>query len=143
VPGVPSNVYVADTTSYRQSLGVTYQAHGLDLGVIEKGIGDHYNDNGTFHHQVYDAPFNNVNLFLNYTVRNDFLFDQSKISFSINNLFNDESITDIASSNGAAPVGTSTYLATTAPSPLDLLSLTAGRSYMVTFRLGIFPNRSK
>ena len=84
-----------------------------------------------------------MNPFLNYTVRNDSLFAQSKISFSINNLFNDESITDVASSTGAAPVGTSTYLATTAPSPLDELSLTAGRSYMVTLRLGIFPNRSK
>jgi iron complex outermembrane receptor protein len=141
--GVPSGLYVADTPSYTQSLALTYQAHGLDLGVVEKRVGDHYNDNGSFHNQVYDAPFNNVNLFFNYTLRNHSFFDQSKISFSVNNLFNDESITDVAASNSAVAVNNSTYFATTAPSVLDQLSLTAGRSYMVTFKMGIFPNRIK
>jgi iron complex outermembrane recepter protein len=141
--GVPSDLYVADTPTYTQSLGLTYQAHGLDLGVIEKRVGDHYNDNGSFHNQVYDAPFNNVNLFFNYTLGKHSIFEGSKISFSVNNLFNSENILDVASSNGAASVGTSAYLATTAPSPLDQLSLTSGRSFMVSFRLGIFPNRFK
>jgi len=139
--GVPSDLYVADTPTYTQGLALTYQAHGFDLGVIEKRVGDHYNDNGSYHNQVYDAPFNNVNLFLNYTLRNHSIFNESKIRFSINNLFNDESVLDVASSNSAVAVGSSAYLATTAPSPLDQMSLTAGRSYMVTFRMGIFPNR--
>lgn len=141
--GVPSNLYVADTPRYTQGLAVTYQDHGLDLGVIEKRVGDHYNDNGTYHNQVYDAPFNNVNLFFNYTIRKHSIFDESKISFSINNLFNSEDILDVASSNSAVAVDKSTYIATTASSPLDQLSLTAARSYMVTFRMGIFPNRRK
>lgn len=141
--GVPSDLYVADSPTYTQALALTYQAHGLDLGVIEKRVGDHYNDNGSYHNQVYDAPFNNVNLFLNYTLRNHSIFNESKIRFSINNLFNDQSILDVSSSNGAVAVGNSTYLATTAPSPLDQLNETAGRSYMVTFRMGIFPNHPK
>jgi iron complex outermembrane receptor protein len=138
--GVPSDMYVADTPAYTQSLALTYQAHGFDLGAVEKRVRDHYNDNGSFHNQVYDAPLNNVNLFLNYTLHNHSIFNESKIRFSINNLFNDESVLDVASSNSAAAVGSSTYLATTAPSPLDQLSLTSARSYMVTFRMGIFPN---
>jgi iron complex outermembrane recepter protein len=139
--GVPSNLYVADTPTYTQGLALTYQAHGLDLGLVEKRVGDHYNDNGIFHNQVYDAPFNNVNLFFNYTLRNHSIFNESKIRFSINNLFNDESILDVASSNSAAAINSSAYLATTSPSPLDQLSLTAGRSFMVSFRMGIFPGR--
>jgi iron complex outermembrane receptor protein len=141
--GVPSDLYVADTPTYTQSLGLTYQARGLDLGLVEKRVGDHYNDNGSFHNQVYDAPFNNVNLFFNYTIRKESIFDQSKVSFSINNLFNDESTLDVAASNGATPIGASQYLATTTASPLDQLSMTAGRSYMVSFKMGLFPNRIK
>lgn len=141
--GVPSNLYVADTPTYTQALGLTYQAHGFDLGILEKRVGDHYNDNGTYHNQVYDAPYNNVNLFFNYTLRRHSIFDGSKIQFGINNLFNSEDVLDIASSNSAVAATGSTYLATTAPSPLDQLSLTAGRSFMVTFRMGIFPDRHK
>ncbi|GGG90572.1 TonB-dependent receptor [Silvibacterium dinghuense] len=139
--GVPSGLNVADTPGYTQSLAVTYQDHGFDLGIIEKRVGAHYNDNGTYHNQVYDAPFNNVNLFLNYTIRKHSIFDESKIGFSINNLFNSEDILDVAASNSAVAVNGSSYIATTAISPLDQLSLTAARSYMVTFRMGLFPNR--
>jgi iron complex outermembrane recepter protein len=141
--GVPSGLYVADTPSYTQSLAVTYQEHGFDLGVIEKRVGDHYDDNGTYHNQAYVPGFNNVNLFFNYTIRNHSMFDQSKVSFSINNLFNDESILDVALNNSATPVGTSAYFATTAISPLDQLNLTAGRSFMVSFKMGLFPNRKE
>jgi iron complex outermembrane receptor protein len=142
--GIPSGLYVADTPLYTQALAVTYQAHGLDLGAIEKRIGDHYNDNGTFHNQVWDAPTNNVNIYLNYTLRkNDSIFNQSKISFSVNNVFNDESILDVGSSNSATAINGSAYYATTAASPLDTLSLTTARSYMFSFRMGIFPNRGE
>lgn len=142
--GVPSGLYVADTPLYTQALAVTYQKHGADLGIIEKRIGDHYNDNGTYHNQYWDAPTNNVNLYLNYTLRKNSIFDQSKIGFSINNLFNDESILDVNSPGASAtPVGSSAYFATSSASPLDQLSLTSGRSFMFTVRLGIFPNRGE
>jgi iron complex outermembrane receptor protein len=138
--GVPSGLYVADTPSYTQDLGVTYQKHGMDLGVIEKRVGHYFDDNGSFHNQASVAPYNNVNLFLNYTFRKtDSIFDQSKISFSVNNLFNSENDTDIFPANSPSPVGTSAYFATTTPSPLDQINLTAGRSFMVSFKLGIFP----
>ena len=138
--GVPSGLNVADSPTYTQGLGVTYQAHGMDLGIIEKRVGDYYNDNGTYHNQAYVAAYNNVNLFLNYTIRKNSLFDQSKIGFSINNLFNSENITDVFPVNSPIAVNGSAYIATTAPSPLDQLNLTSGRSFVVTFRMGIFPS---
>jgi iron complex outermembrane recepter protein len=88
------------------------------------------------------APYNNVNLFLNYTICKHSMFDQSKISFSINNLFNSENITDVFPFNSATPVNGSAYFATTTPSPLDQINLTAGRSFVVRFKLGLFPNRN-
>jgi iron complex outermembrane receptor protein len=139
--GVPSGLNVADTPSYTQDLALTYQAHGLDLGVIEKRVGDYYDDNGSYHNQAYVAPSNNVNLFLNYTIRKHIMFDESKVGFSINNLFNSENITDVALANSAVAVGSSTYYAATPISPLDQLFLTAGRSFTVTFKMGIFPGR--
>jgi len=139
--GVPSGLNVADTPAYTQGLGLTYQAHGMDLGLIEKRVGGYYNDNGAFHNQAYVAPYNNVNLFLNYTIRKESFFDGSKVSFSINNLFNSENVTDIFPFNSPTPVGTSAYLATTAVSQLDQLNLTSGRSFVVSFKLGMFPGR--
>jgi iron complex outermembrane recepter protein len=139
--GVPSGLNVADTPAYTQGLGLTYQAHGMDLGLIEKRVGGYYNDNGSFHNQAFVEPYNNVNLFLNYTIHKESFFDGSKISFSINNLFNSENITDIFPFNSPTPVGTSAYLASTAVSPLDQLNLTSGRSFVVSFTLGMLPGR--
>jgi iron complex outermembrane receptor protein len=139
--GVPSGLNVTDTPSYTQGLGVTYQSRGMDLGIIEKRVGSYYDDNGSYHNQVYVAPYNNVNLFLNYTIRKNSMFDQSKISFSINNLFNSENITDVFSFNSPTPVGGSAYIATTATSPLDQINLTSGRSFVVTFKMGLFQGR--
>lgn len=139
--GVPSGLNVADTPSYTQGLVLTYQDRGFDLGVLEKRVGSYYDDNGSYHNQAYVAPYNNVNLFLNYTIRRNRMFDESKIQFSVNNLFNSENITDVFPFNSPQPVGSSTYFATTSPSPLDQLNLTAGRSFTVTFKVGIFPGR--
>ena len=139
--GVPSGLNVTDTPRYTQDVAVTYQNHGMDLGVIEKRVGNYYDDNGSYHNQVYVAPYNNVNLFLNYTIRKHSMFDQSKISFSINNLFNSENMTDVFPYSSATPAGTSQYFATTTPSPLDQVNLTAGRSFVVSFKFGLFPER--
>ena len=137
--GVPSGLNVTDTPSYTQGLGLTYQNRGMDFGIIEKRVGDYYDDNGSYHNQVYVAPYNNVNFFLNYTLRKNSLFDQSKISFSVNNLFNSEDTTDVFPFNSPTPAGTSAYVATTAPSPLDQINLTPGRSFVFSFKVGLFP----
>jgi iron complex outermembrane receptor protein len=142
--GIPSGLYVADAPLYTQAIALTYQAHGFDLGAIENRIGDHYDDAGAYHNQVWDAPTNNVNVYLNYTLRKSgSFFNESKLSFSANNLLNDESILDVTSYNAPAAVSGSKYYATTAQSPLDTLSLTSGRSFTVQFRMGIFPKRGE
>lgn len=141
--GVPSDLYVADAPLYTQAMAVTYQAHGADLGIVENRIGDHYNDAGSYHKQVWEAPTNNVDLYLNYTIRKHSIFDQSKISFSVNNLTNDESTLDVSAANTPVAINGSKYLATTAPSLLDQLSLTSGRSFTVNFQMGIFPHRGE
>ena len=138
--GVPSGLNVPDTPSSTQGLALTYQDKAWDLGIIEKRVGWYYDANGTFENQVYIAPYTNVNLFLNYTIRKGSFFDGSKISFSVNNLFNSENITDVVPFNAPTPAGTSTLVGTTAPSPLDLLDLTAGRSFIVSFKVGIHPH---
>lgn len=139
--GVPSGLNVADTPSYTQDLAMTYQAHGYDLGIIEKRVGDYYDDNGSYHNQAYVAPYNNLNLFLNYTLRKNRMFDESKIQFGVNNLFNSENITDVFPFNSPVPVGTSAYYASTPVSPLDQVNLTSGRSFTVSFKVGVFPGR--
>jgi iron complex outermembrane receptor protein len=139
--GVPSGLNVADTPSYTQALALTYQKHGLDLGVIEKRVGSYYDDNGSYHNQAYVPSYNNVNLFFNYTIRKHSIFDDSKIQFSINNLFNSMDVTDIFPATSPTPVNGSTYYATTPTSPLDQLNLTAGRSFTVSFKMSLFPGR--
>ena len=148
--GIPSGLNVADTPSYTQDLALTYQNKGWDLGIIEKRVGSYYDDNangpvvgnngGIYHNQIYIAPNNNVNLFLNYTIRRGSFFDGSKISFSVNNLFNTESILDVAPAGGVTQVGMSAFFGTTAPAPLDLVSLNSGRSFVVSFKLGVHPH---
>ena len=139
--GVPSGLNVSDTPAYTQGLALTYQDRGMDLGIIEKRIGAYYDGNGPYYNQVYIAPYNNVNLFLNYTIRRNSFFDQSKIGFGIDNLFNTESITDVAPFNSATPINSSPWFATTAQSPLDQVFLNSGRAFTVTFRMGVFPGR--
>ncbi len=143
--GVPSGLWVANTPAYTEGLGVTYQQRNLDLGVFQKEIGPMWSDNKTFHNQVAISPFNLVNLFLNYTVRNNSIFDQTKIGMSFNNLFNEQSTLGVTPASAAVPVvvnGTnSTYLATTTLAGGDLLSLLPGRSIMVSVTFGLQPKR--
>jgi iron complex outermembrane recepter protein len=139
--GVPSGLNVSDTPAYTQGLALTYQNKALDLGIDEKRIGRYFDGNGSYYNQVEIAPYNNVNLFLNYTIRKNSFFDQSKIGFGINNLFNAESITDVALANSPTPINGSTYFATTATSPLDQIFLNSARAYTITFKMGVFPNR--
>jgi iron complex outermembrane recepter protein len=88
--GVPSGLWVANTSAYTEGVGVTYRQRNLDLRVFQKLIGPMWSDNKTYHSQVPITPFNLVNLFLSYTVRNNTIFDQIKIGLSFNSLLNEE-----------------------------------------------------
>jgi iron complex outermembrane receptor protein len=142
---VPSDLWVANTPAYTEGLGLTYQQRNFDLGIFQKEIGPMWQDNKSYHNQVAINPFDTVNLFLNYTIRNNTRFDQTKISLSFNNLFNAENIIGETPGSAAVPLvvggANSTYLATTAQSNSDLLTLTPGRSVMVSITFGLQKKR--
>ncbi len=117
-----------------ESLGLTYQSKGWDLGFFNKRIGSRWEDDGAYHETVPLDPWWMSNVFLNYTIRNGSKFDQSKIKLSINNLFDDHSVADISPANA-----TTGSLVPYAPSAADTLQLLPGRAVMVTFQLGFSP----
>lgn len=139
--GVPSGLRVANTPAYTEGTGLTYHRDGLDLGIFQKAIGPMWQDNKSFHNQVAVDPFNIANLFLNYTVRNHSRFNQTKINLSFNNLFDSEDVIGVKPATSPVPLLTngvkSTYLATTSTSGNDLLTLTPGRSVMLSITFGL------
>lgn len=125
-----------------ESLGMTYQSKGYDMGFFNKRVGSRWEDDacaslGTCHQVVPLNPFWMNNLFLNYTVRNGSRWDNSKLKLSINNVFNFHNITDISANN--ALTGTEGNGVLYTPSPLDTTPLLAGRSIMITFQFGFQP----
>ena len=145
--GPTSTAWVALAPHDTESMGLTYrQRSGIDFGVFGKRIGSRWNDIGSFHQNVPLDPFWMSNLFLNYNVRGHSIFDGSKIKLSVNNIFDDHSIV----ANSAANDGT-TLTSTTAvsalkvtqnqqlysPSWADSIEKQAGRSFMVSFQIGL------
>jgi iron complex outermembrane receptor protein len=143
--GVPTGLWVANTPKYTEGTGLTYQQRNLDLGIFEKVVGPMWQDNKTFHNQALVNPYSTTNMFLNYTVRNGSHFDGTKIGVSFNNLFDTKNIVGLTPGNTAVPIVLnglkSTYLANTAPAGNDLLSLTPGRSVMVSITFGLQQKR--
>lgn len=135
-PAVPASpaAWVALAPHDTESLGLTYQKRGFDLGFFNKRVGSRWEDDGAYHQTVPLDPFWMNNLFLNYTMRNGSKFDQSKIKLSFNNLFDYQNIVDIGAANS---VTGSTVLY--AQSPTDTTQLLPGRSVMVTVQLGFSP----
>ncbi|WP_260702908.1 TonB-dependent receptor [Edaphobacter flagellatus] len=127
--------WVASTPGDTESLGLTYQQKYLDLGIFNKRIGSMWNDGGkktsVINQYVPIDAFNMTNLFVNFTVRKGSFFDQSKLRFSVNNLFDTRQITSLT------PV--STTLPYT-PNSGDQLGLLAGRSVTVSFVIGLSPH---
>lgn len=117
-----------------ESLGLTYQSKGWDLGFFNKRVGTRWEDDGAYHQTVPLYPFWMNNLFLNYTIRNGSRFENSKIKLSFNNLFDYHNVVDIGAAN---PVTASLVPYTQSPS--DTMELLPGRSIMVTFQLGFSP----
>jgi iron complex outermembrane receptor protein len=117
-----------------ESLGLTYQSKGFDFGFFNKRVGSRWEDDGPYHQNVPLESFWMNNLFLNYTVRNGSHFDNSKVKFSVNNLFDNHNITDISAANS-----TSGSLVQYLPDPGDNIQLLPGRSLMVTFQFGFSP----
>jgi hypothetical protein len=139
--------------------GLTYQNHGLDLGVFNHRVGEQRVDgksvtlpNGAswiYHNQAIIAPFSVLNTYINYTIRNRSIFDGTKIRLTANNLLDSHNAQSLSMSTkpvaGTIP-GTSytdLFTATTAISGADTPGLMAGRSFAVTATFGFAPRERK
>jgi iron complex outermembrane recepter protein len=129
-------LWVANTPANTESLGFTYQQKYLDLGIFNKRIGPMWNDGtasfGTANQVIPIDPFNVTNVFFNYTVRNGSHFDQTKLRFTVNNLFDQHNITSVTQA-----ATSTTYV----PGPGDTLGLLPGRSFTLSVTFGYAPKR--
>ncbi len=122
-----TGMWVAGAPADTKSLGLNYQAGGLDAGIFFKRIGTVYADNGSTHQAFTIAPVTLANLFVNYSVNQPMAFlKSSKLQLAVNNLFDRHDIVDVA----AAGTKTSSSLA---PSAADLLTVLPARSIALTF----------
>ena len=135
-PGSPASpeAWVALAPHDTESLGLTWQNKSFDFGFLNKRVGSRWEDDGPYHQNVPLDPFWMNNLFLNYTVRKGSHFDNSKIKFSVNNLFDNHDITDVSPANS-----TSGSLQPYVLDPGDNIQLLPGRSFMVSFQFGFSP----
>jgi iron complex outermembrane recepter protein len=148
-PNYPNGgLWVANTPRDIESIAVFWQRRNWDVGVINKRVGEMYNDNGTLTYLIDGQklpfpvdqavridPFDLTNFFINYTVRNTSYLRGSKIQFAVNNLFNSHNV-----------VGVTPAIAATASVPYavnggDLLNLLPGRSFSITLTGGYAPRR--
>ena len=148
-PTAPSYLHVQQTPNYTEAETLTYQNHGFDVGLLDKNVGKFYIDNGAYHNQATINPFNTLNAFLNYTIRNGSRFDQTKIRLSFNNLMNSHQITG-ESISGSAVTTTIAANGTTYTDPFntigqtpisgaDTISVLPGRSVILSVTFGISP----
>jgi iron complex outermembrane receptor protein len=148
-PGFPNGgLWVADTPKNVESLALLWRHKNWDLGLVEKRVGTLYNDNGTLTYTIggikipYPVdqaitinPFNVVNVFVNYEIKNQSWLRGSKVGLAVNNLADSHNVV------GITPFTAATSTVAFAPNPGDQLNLLPGRSVMVTFTMGYAPKR--
>jgi iron complex outermembrane recepter protein len=147
----PSGLWVASTPTDTEFQGLTYQSHGLDLGIFNHRVGEERMDNGQYHNQAIVTPFSTVNTFVNYTVRNRSIFDGTKVRLEATNLLDSHSIQSLtlAGSPLTQTIPGTTYtdqFNTTGPTPIngaDTPSIMAGRSFAVSVTFGFAPKTEK
>ncbi len=141
-------LWVADTPKNVETISLLWRRQNWDIGLVDKRVGTLYDDNGTYTYTIdgikipYPVdqavtinPFNLVNVFFNYTIKNQSWLRGSKVGLAVNNLTNNRSIVGITP--GTAATATVAYT----PSSTDQLNLLPGRSVMVTFTAGWAPRR--
>jgi iron complex outermembrane receptor protein len=147
----PSGLWVASTPTDTEFQGLTYQSHGLDLGIFNHRVGEQRVDNGQYHNQAIIAPFSTVNAFINYSIRNHNIFDGTKIRLTANNLLNSHNIQSLSlagsavvAANANLPAGDADqFNATTAINGADTPGIMAGRSFAVSATFGFAPKQKK
>lgn len=142
----PHGLWVAQTPSDTEFQGLTYDRSGFDLGFFNHRIGTERVDNKQYHNQAIVAPFDTVNTFLNYTVRNRSFLDGTKIRLGADNLFNMTAIQSLKLGAKPTPLtgyvpsnDTEQFYATSTIAGNDTPTLAAGRSFTISVTFGFAP----
>jgi iron complex outermembrane receptor protein len=147
----PSGLWVASTPADTEEQGLTYQSHGLDLGIFNHRVGEERVDNGQYHNQAIIQPFSTVNTYINYTVRNHSIFDGTKLRLEATNLLDSHNIQSntLAGSPLTQLISGTTLtdqFTTTGPTPIngaDTPGIMAGRSFGISATFGFAPKTKK
>ena len=148
-PNYPNGgLWVANTPSNVEGVSLLWQHRNFDFGLTWKRVGRYYNDNGSLSYKINGIsipfpvdqavtinPWDLVNVFLNYTIKNSSHFRGTKIQLAVNNLANSHSLAGVTP--GVAATAASPYV----QSPSDLLNLLPGRSITITITGGYAPKR--
>ncbi len=141
-------LWVANTPKNVESIALLWQHKNWDVGLVDKRVGTLYNDNGSLTYLINGAkipypvdnaitinPFTVVNVFVNYTIKNQSWLRGSKLGLAVNNIADSHNVV------GITPFTAATSTVAFAPNPGDQLNLLPGRSVMVTFTMGYAPKR--
>lgn len=141
-------LWVANTPKNVETIALLYQHKNWDVGFVDKRVGTMYNDNATLNYVINGIsipfpvdqaitiqPFTVLNVFVNYTIKQQSWLRGSKIGLAVNNLADSHNLV------GITPATAATSTVAFAPSPNDQLNLLPGRSVMVTFTAGWAPRR--
>jgi iron complex outermembrane receptor protein len=147
----PSGLWVQQTPTDTEMQGLTYQKHGLNLGIFNQRVGQQHVDNGQYHNQAIIPTFSTLNGSLNYTVQNHSIFDGTQIQLSASNLLDSHNLTALTLSGSAVTQsipGTSytDLFNTNGPTPIsgsDNPTFLAARSLMVSVTFGFAPRNRK
>jgi iron complex outermembrane receptor protein len=127
--------WVANTPDNIEGISALYQHRNYDMGLTYKRVGQYYNDNGSINQAITIQPWELVNLFFNYTIKNQSKFRGTKIQLAINNLANSHAIT------GITPAVAGTLAVPFTANGGDQLNLLPGRSFSITITGGYAPRR--
>ncbi len=138
--------WVASSPKNIEAASLLWQHKNWDIGLIEKRVGTMYNDNGSLAYgptkipfpvdqAITINPFNLVNVFVNYTIKNQSWLRGSKIGLAVDNLADSHNIV------GVTPFTPATSTVAFAPNPGDLLNLLPGRSVILSLTVGYAPKR--
>jgi len=147
----PGGLWVQQTPADTEMEGLTYQSHGLDLGIFNKRVGEQRVDNGQYHNQGIVPAFSNLNTYINYTIRNRSILDGTKIRLGANNLLGQHNLTALGLTGSALTQTTpSTTFTdpfnTTGPTPIsgsDTPTFLSARSLSVSVTFGFAPKERK
>ncbi|HVW06934.1 MAG TPA: TonB-dependent receptor [Bryobacteraceae bacterium] len=148
-PNYPNGgLWVADTPSNMEGANLLWKHGNWDVGIVEKRVGQYYNDNGSLTYLVNGQkipfpvdeavtiqPFNLTNVFFNYTVKGASYLRGTKFQLAINNLANNRNIV------GVTPAVAATSAVRYSPNGGDFLNILPGRSITLTITGGYAPKR--